>query len=139
MWKEIIICITIIVVICIGNIITQNFTKDTIENLNLEFENLSIKILDIENEAKTDEAKKEEVKKLKGNIENIHEIWESKYRKLAYYIEHDELEKVENSMTELKSYIETGNATDALSKTDESVFILQHIEDKYRFSLENIF
>ena len=60
-------------------------------------------------------------------------------KKLAYYIEHDELEKVDTNLIGLKSYIETEEESDAVSELEKSVFVLKHIEDKTRMNLKNIF
>ena len=44
--------------------------------------------------------------KLNNQIENIVNNWNEKHKKLAYYIEHDELEKVETELVYLKGNIE---------------------------------
>ena len=72
-------------------------------------------------------------------MEEIKKSWEARHDKLAYFIEHDELEKVETDLTSLKSFIETNSYSEATSELDKSVFVLQHIEDKYAFNLENVF
>ena len=59
--------------------------------------------------------------------------------KLAYYIEHDELEKVDTAIINMKSYIETKEYSSAVANLDEGKFILEHIEDKNAFNLVNIF
>ena len=56
--------------------------------------------------------------------------WRNSFEKLAYYIEHDELEKVDTNLIGLKSYIETEEESDAVSELEKSVFVLKHIEDK---------
>ena len=61
------------------------------------------------------------------------------YKKLAYYIEHDELEKIELYLTALKSNIETKEYNQAVVEVDSCIFILKHIEEKYSFNLQNIF
>lgn len=75
----------------------------------------------------------------KEEAEKIYEQWETRHEKLAYYIEHDELEKVETQLITIKSNIETQNYEELISGIDESIFILKHIEDKYGFNLQNIF
>ena len=58
---------------------------------------------------------------------------------MAYYIEHDELEKVRTNLTELKSHTETEEYEEAINDLDKSVFVLEHIEEKSEFNLKNIF
>ena len=72
-------------------------------------------------------------------IKNIYEDWLKKHDTLAYFIEHNELEKVETDFVAGKSYIESEQYVDALSELDKVVFILDHINEKYSFNLENIF
>ena len=54
-------------------------------------------------------------------------------------LEDTEIEKVENNLTSVRSFIETKNYSDAISELDKANFLLKHIEDKYPISLENIF
>ena len=76
---------------------------------------------------------------IKDKIKQIEDNWESRHDKLAYYIEHDELEKVETNLTSLGSFIEANENSEAVSELDKSIFVLKHIEDKYAFNLQNIF
>ena len=80
-----------------------------------------------------------EKEKIKNDMESIYQQWEQRHDKLAYFIEHDELEKVETEFVAIKSYIETDEYEEAISELDKSVFILKHIEDKYAFNLQNVF
>lgn len=73
------------------------------------------------------------------NINNLYKYWNSMYKKMAYYIEHDELEKIELYITALKSNVETEEYGQAVEKIDSCIFILKHIEEKYSFNLQNIF
>ena len=79
---------------------------------------------------------KEEAEK---KTEEINENWEKMHNKLAYYIEHDELEKVETYFTTCQSFTRTGNYDLAISELEKTIFVLDHITDKYSFNLENIF
>lgn len=129
MRKEIIICIVIVVAIFVGNFVTQKYEKESIESTTKMLEDLKI-------EFSEKEVKKEDVK---DKIDNIHREWDKRHDKLAYFIEHDELEKVETNLTGLRSYIETQEYEEAIKELDEGVFILKHIEEKNKFNLENIF
>ena len=72
-------------------------------------------------------------------VDNITKNWETRHDKLAYYIEHNELEKVEDNLTGLNSLVKTNQYPDEIKELDKCVFILKHIEEKYAFNLENIF
>jgi uncharacterized membrane protein YhiD involved in acid resistance len=127
MHREIIICIIIIIIIIVLNIITQNYTKESIDILNEKLETLKVTLTD-EN--------KEEIEK---NINSIMEEWQNRFQKLAYFIEHDELEKVETELTVLRANIQTEEYEDAITEIDKSIFILNHIKDKFRLEIKNIF
>ena len=129
MWKETIICVLIIIAIIFGNYITQSYTKESVKELNGSLEKLRENIT--KNEV--------EDEKTKNEMEEIYQKWGERHDKLAYFIEHDELEKVETELAAIKSYMETKDYEESISELDKSVFILKHIEDKYAFNLKNIF
>ena len=58
---------------------------------------------------------------------------------MAFYIEHDELEKVETCLTNIRSDIETEELEHSIENLDNCIFILEHIRDKESISLANIF
>ena len=138
--KEIIISIVIIIIILVGNGVTQKYTVGSVEEITKALEDLREEIYS--NEIKSGEqidSEKIDYKEAKKSVENVQNIWEKRHDKLAYYIEHDELEKVETDITSLKRLIEVKEYGDAVSELDKAVFVLKHIEDKYDFNLENIF
>ena len=130
MLKESIICAVLVIAIIVGNYTTQNYTKESAKELSNKLNELKENILNIEGE---------DSNQLKDKMEGVKEEWESRFDKLAYYIEHDELEKVENNLTGISSFIEMEEYAEAISELDKGVFVLKHIQDKYAFSLENIF
>lgn len=126
MIKETIISIIIIIFIIALDFVTQNYTKDTVEQASAMLSDLK------------EEIKKEE-DNLANDMEKIYRKWEERRKKLAYFIEHDELEKVETNLTNIRSFIEVGDLDMAISSIDEVEFILEHIKEKNAFDLENIF
>ena len=119
MYKELIISIIIVVSIFILDYITQKYTDFAI--------NEAIKNL-------------HEVKEyLKKEVEEKYDRWIEHHKRLAFYIEHNELEKVETNFVSGKSFIESAKYEDAISELEKTIFILQHINDKYSVNLENIF
>ena len=130
MEKETIVCIVLVIAIIIGNYMTQNYTKESVKELSDKLNDLKENILNIGDQDSNE---------LKDKMESIKAEWESKYDKLAYYIEHDELEKVENNLTGISSFIEMEEYAEAISELHKGEFVLKHIQDKYAFSLENIF
>ena len=132
MWKEITICIIIIIAVLVGNIITQKYTKQSVQTLTEDLSNLKTYIQDIEDGNNVNENVQEKADKIKEDWKNVHD-------NLAYYMEHNELEKVENDITSMQSYIKSKEYKQAINDLDKCVFILRHMEEKYAFSLENVF
>ena len=127
MYKEILISISIIILVITGDLITQNYTKKTVNLLTDKLENLKSELKNnkLENSYKL-------LDEISLEIEKVHS-------KLAYYLEHDELEKAETSFASCKSYVDSKNFVLALEETEKTIFVLNHITDKYSFNLENIF
>ena len=131
MIKELIISIIIVVFIFIGNAVTENYTKESIDETTQSLVILRDEIIKDEKEIDFEVAKRK--------IDDIYEKWNQRYEKLAYYIEHDELEKVKTEITGLRGYIEKEEYSEALPELDKSVYILEHIKDKTSLNLKNIF
>lgn len=129
MHKEVIISIVIVVVIVIGNVVTQNCTRKSVKAISSDLNSLR-------QELNVEDVNQEEAKK---HFDEIEKKWDNMQEKMAYYIEHDELEKVKTNLTELKSHTETEEYEEAICDLDKSVFVLKHIEEKSEFNLKNIF
>ena len=134
MLKEFIICTIIIIVIFIGNGLTQGYSEDSIESMNQKLVNLEEMINKDKSEILNDD--KEKIKKAE---EKISKQWEEMFSRLAYYIEHEELEKFSKNLENIKTYIRIEKYEEAIKEIREGIFILNHIEDKYSFNLQNIF
>ena len=127
MFKETVICIVIVVLIFSLDMFTQRYTDKT-----------TVEITEVFSELK-DLAVKEDKEKMETKIAELDEKWNNKHDKLAYYIEHDELEKVDTAIVSAKSYIQTEDYPSAASELDVGKFVLEHIQEKYKFNLVNIF
>ena len=129
MVKEFFICTVILILIFVGNGITQGYSRSSIENINEKLANLR-------EEMNQEEINEEEIGK---HQEEIDKQWEEMFSRLAYYIEHEELEKVSKNLENTKTYIKLKEYDNAIKEINEGIFILEHIEDKYSFNLQNIF
>jgi len=127
MLKESIICIIIIIGILGLEFYTQNFTKKTVNEITEIFSKIK------------DEIGNKDIQQINNEIKYINNRWEEKQKKLAYYIEHGELEKVKTAIVKMESYIQTGNYSSALAELEEGKFVLEHIQDKNAFNLQTIF
>ena len=131
MKKEIVICTVVILVVVLGNMITQNYTKQCINTLTIQLSELKEKI-SMKEKNTTKEELEEKSKEIKENWDNMQET-------LSYYIEHDELEKVETQLTLLEGEMQTKLYDDAIPEIEKCEFILEHIADKTALSIKNIF
>lgn len=129
MKKEAIICIITFIFIIIGNSITTNYTYESVRNTTSQLDELKeiISKDDVDFEL------------AKNRINTIHEKWDVRYNALAFYIEHNELEKIETELTGLRSSIETKEYEEGLNELDRAVYLLKHIEEKNKLSWKNIF
>lgn len=129
MYKEIIICVVIIVVIITLNIITEKYTKNSVEVI-------SGNLQELKNKMKDENIDNEEVK---NDVYKLENDWNARYEVLAYFIEHDELEKVNTDLTSIRSNIEEKEYSEAIPEIDKCSFILEHIKDKTSMQIKNIF
>ena len=127
MMKETIICVIIVVLIVSLDIFTQGYTQRATSEITQIFKELKEEML-IENKEQID-----------NKVKILDEKWGQKHDALAYYIEHDELEKVDTAIVSLKSYDETEDYSSAVAELDEGKFVLEHIQKKNAFNLENVF
>lgn len=164
MQKELIICVIIVIAIIVGNTLTHNNTKSAVSEVNKKLQEVTEKILYVQREKEnvteksfiegqknvkltaTEKNEKEENTKgiiekqdIENDITQSNEIWNKEYQTLAYYIEHDELEKVSEALVKAKANISAEEYSSAIENIDSCIFLLQHIEEKDKFSLKNIF
>ena len=127
MYKEIIICAIVIIAILIINWLLQDYTKNSMSFIISELEELKEDIMN------------EDIEKTKTKMEEIKNEWHEKFKILAVFIEHDELEKVETDLSALEGFIEVEDYKTGINELNKSIFVLEHIADKYDFSLVNVF
>lgn len=127
MWKEFSIIIIIVFSILLGNWITQKHTKKIVDDIDYELNELKQKL----EQKEYDEARKQ-VDKVESKIDKVH-------HKISYYIEHQEIEKIETKFQACKSMVKLEKYELAIKELDLTIFSLKRMEDKYSFNLDNIF
>lgn len=70
---------------------------------------------------------------------DFEEKWKEKVQNLSLFVEHNELEKVSNDIVIIESNFETNETEKALENIAELKFMLEHIEEKNKLKLKNIF
>lgn len=129
MKKEAIITIIIIILIFAGEWITQNYTKKTLGKTQDQLRELKEDILNSQNNNSY----------LIEKTGKIYEDWEKENEILSYYLEHNELEKVNTQIILIKGYLESDTPQDSIPDLEEGIYILDHIKQKEAFNLKNIF
>lgn len=127
--KQIIIMIIILIIIFSGSLYVQNFLKETSMPLVSKLKEIKN---DIENENIED-------KEVKEKSEEIYKEWEDISKKWAIVVLHDEMDLIEMSLIKMRANVEMGNAEDSIQELETSIFLLEHIEEKEKTSLKNIF
>ena len=129
MYKEIWISITIVIIVSMADIVSNNYTKSSVKDMN---ESLNEIRYELEKNEKDENI-------IKDIMANINQKWINKNEKLSFYIEHDELEKVETELYSLNANVDTKDYEQAIEKIEKCKFILKHIENKEGLSLKNVF
>ena len=163
MKKEEIATLVIIGIILIIDLITLFYTKKCIAKISDDLTNLeniaveSIKDENNDNSENTqyvgadynngntngsnsegDENKRIESKELKQKSEDIYKEWLGMNDTLTFYIEHDELEKVNVQLERIIANFNVDSKEDAMPEIKEAIYILRHIEKKQKLTLKNI-
>lgn len=128
MFKEMFICILILSMIFVGDYITQSYTSKSVNEI-------SSKLTEIKDEMQKENM---EIKKVNDKIGEMSNNLEKNHDKLSYYIEHNEIEKLETELTSLKSYVEVEQYDEAINEIDRALFLLNHIKDKYEFNMKTV-
>lgn len=126
MFRHILICIIIVLFVIAIDIYTQTYTKEAVKDVT---DRLS-KIKDSLIESKD------------ANIEEVEElidVWNKRYEILAYYLEHDELEKIETELVSLEASIRMEEYGQAVADINRGVFLLEHLKQKTTIQVKNIF
>lgn len=155
MYKELVISIIIVVSIFVLDYITQKYTDNVINEAIQDLNTIKLALKERkeeEEELNEEENETEEINEGEEEFEGLdedekilklasdnYEKWLKYHKRLAFYIEHNELEKVETNYVTGKSFIENAKYEDAMSEVEKTIFVLQHINDKYSVNLENIF
>lgn len=127
MYKEFIIIFVVVALVIGLDIISNNYLKESVEELSYELNQLRAPIL----EENQEEAQKQ--------MQIVKDKWEEKYKVLVYYIEHNELEKVETELVRLASDIDMKEYKHCINELNTSIFILEHIQQKEKFDITSIF
>lgn len=129
MYKEIIVCILVVILIFSMDLLSNNYTKKVFFSINDSLGNLRNEML------KEDK----DVNKINDKITKVEQEWNSKLNLLSCYIEHNELEKVARQLTLIKGNIDVEEYNQAVPQLDDCVYVINHIKDKESLLIRNLF
>ena len=129
MYKEIIVCILVVILIFSMDLLSNNYTKKVFFSINDSLGNLRNEML------KEDK----DQNKINDEIKKVEQEWNKKLIILSCYIEHNELEKVARQLTLIKGNIDVGEYNQAISQLDDCVYVINHIKDKESLLIRNLF
>ena len=129
MYKEIIVCILVVILIISMELLSNNYTRKVFFSINDNLENLRNEML----------KENKDANKINDGIRKIEQEWNTKLNLLSCYIEHNELEKVARQLTLIKGNIEVEEYNQAIPQLDDCVYVINHIKDKESLLLRNLF
>lgn len=129
--RDTLIIIFIILAIIGGGIFTNKYINNTADEITEKLKKLkddTIIAKDTENRTY-----------IKEEIENIDKQWKKTSNIWSTIVIHQEIDNIENAMIKAKSSIENGNLEDALQEIETTLFFINHVKDREKISLKNIF
>lgn len=130
MRRTLIICIIIIIAIVLGDIMLQKYVESVFEPINHTLDEIANN-LNEENEINNKD-------ELKNKMSEVDKLWDSQFKKMACFLEHDELEKVKTQFVVVDSAIEVNDKENAYEEINKVKYIIEHIKQKIRLSINNI-
>lgn len=129
MYKEIVVCILVVILIISMDLLSNNYTKKVFFSINDSLENLRNEML----------KDNKDTNKINEGINKVEQEWNKKLNFLSCYIEHNELEKVARQLTLIKGNIDVGEYNQAIPQLDDCVYVINHIKDKESLIIRNLF
>jgi len=122
-----IIVFIVIGLIVFGGVYTQRYLDRTADQLAAQVE----KIIEAAEQEKWQESR-EAYLRFSENWDNVRKNW-------AMFIDHLEIDNIEMKLTRGRSYIEAKDATNAGAEFADAIMLLEHIPERERLTLYNIF
>jgi len=121
--------ITIIISLTFVILLNRYFTQ-TLDNY---VEKINIQLTEMENSIKNDKPIDQK------NIEKLENTWNEAKKKLALFVDHEELEKAEIEMLLIKINTERKDFDSAAEKIFNAKYMFTHMKEKNKVSIINIF
>lgn len=129
--RDAIIIISIIAIIVIGDICMQAYLNKTTIEIAQDLQNLKQNTILSKKDNERSNIKKE-VNEIEKKWTEINKIWST-------IVVHQELDNIEQAIIKAKSSIEEGELPDALQEIETTIFFVEHVKQREKLSLKNIF
>ncbi len=129
--RDAIIIISIIAIIVIGDICMQAYLNKTTIEIAQDLQNLKQNTILAKKDNERSNIKKE-VNEIEKKWTEINKIWST-------IVVHQELDNIEQAIIKAKSSIEEGELPDALQEIETTIFFVEHVKQREKLSLKNIF
>lgn len=137
--KEFIIVICIVVFIVVLEIVTNNVSQKSVDEIYQEIEKINQELDVANNKKQNNILETSEKNELDEKIYNLKNNWFEKQNTLSYFFEHDELEKVTKCVIVLEENSKNEEYANALEDGKEFIYWLDHFKEKDSLKFKNIF
>ena len=127
--REVVIIISILIVVFGSAFLIQNFLNKGTDELVGKLENIKTNV------------EKEDIKKedLIKKTDDIYKEWKDINESWSTVVLHEEIDLIETALIRMKSKITVGKIQESMEDINTSIFLLNHIKEKEKTSLKNIF
>ena len=106
-----------------------------LSNTTSEFVNKLEELKEKSVEAKESDDRKE----VKNTMEKVEDKWKKLSKIWSTVIVHQEIDNIEQAIIRAKSYINDGKLEDAIPEIETAIFFAEHINEREKLKLKNIF
>ena len=129
--RDITIIFLILITIFVGDYAINNFLGRTTDKLIKNLASLKEHVI-VANETENRDNIKNEMGEMEESWKEISEIW-------AVIVMHQEIDNIEQALIKTKSIINDGNIEDAIPEIETAIFFVEHVKQREKLMLKNIF
>jgi len=125
--KQIISVIIITIIFIALSIYSNKYLKDSAENMTSHIDKVEAY------------AKVQDWSNVKRELSSIEDIWSKLQNQWAMLIEHEEIDKLEMSLSKVSKYAEAKSFSDCLAENANLKLLIKHIPEIHVLNLKNVF
>lgn len=129
--KDACIIIAIILIIVAGDIWMQTYLTKTADEIGKKLQELKHNTILAKETDNRDE--------IKNEVSEIEKKWEEISKTWSTIVVHQEIDNIEQALKKSKSNIEEGDLGNALEEIETTIFFVEHVKEREKLSLKNIF